>query len=306
MALVSAACSRPPPVSPASASSERAPAASAQTPAAPADVPRAETLHGLVRSGERLLHIHCAGEGRPVVVFDSGLGNDGTVWRKVQPEVSQFTRACAYDRAGMGYSGPAPAKHGNRQMARELFALLQNTRQAAPYVLVAHSMAGLNVRFLAAEHPDAVAGMVLVDASSEHFPERFFALLPASTREEFRGGITRLGEGLDLDTYLQSFAELAVTNRTLGDTPLVVLTAGRMPASPPGSTPELQARLESARRAMQDELAALSTNSVHSIAHESGHYIQLDDSPLVVSAVRAVVEAHRSKSRLDAASVRSR
>jgi hypothetical protein len=52
------------------------------------------------------LNLRCEGEGTPIVVFDSGLGADGTVWRSVQPEVARVTRACAYDRAGLGRSDP--------------------------------------------------------------------------------------------------------------------------------------------------------------------------------------------------------
>src|SRR5207248_10351394 len=90
---------------------------------------------GVVDIGVTSLHIHCVGEGTPIVVLDSGLGNDGGVWGDVLPEISHFTRACVYDRAGMGYSSPPSSKpHSNRQMARELHALLGKAEQSALYV----------------------------------------------------------------------------------------------------------------------------------------------------------------------------
>ncbi len=68
------------------------------------------------------LHLVCNGEGSPTVVFESGLGNDARAWSKVQPEVAKLTRACAYDRAGLGASSPAPPPHSNRDMVAELHA----------------------------------------------------------------------------------------------------------------------------------------------------------------------------------------
>src|SRR5512140_3243 len=91
--------------------------------------PRAPVTDGVVDiagDGRRPApHIHCAGEGTPVVVLHAGLGADGSVWNVVLADPARTTRACNYDRAGMGYSvGPAPRPHTNRAMARELHALL--------------------------------------------------------------------------------------------------------------------------------------------------------------------------------------
>ena len=57
----------------------------------------------LIDVGGHRLHIHCAGTG-PVVVFESALGASSLTWRDVQALVSGFARACAYDRAGFGWS----------------------------------------------------------------------------------------------------------------------------------------------------------------------------------------------------------
>jgi pimeloyl-ACP methyl ester carboxylesterase len=43
--------------------------------------------------------------------------------------------------------------------------------------------------------------------------------------------------------------------------------------------------------ALQDELAALSTNSTHVLAMGSTHSIHLDRPDLVIEAIRKVVEA---------------
>jgi pimeloyl-ACP methyl ester carboxylesterase len=106
-------------------------------------------VDGLIDVGAVSLHVHCLGDGLPTVVFDGGLGTDGAVWRDVQGQISLTTRACVYDRAGTGYSGlPSSKPHTNGQMAQELHALLARAGIRGPYVLVGHSMGGINLRLL--------------------------------------------------------------------------------------------------------------------------------------------------------------
>src|SRR3954451_15791966 len=122
----------------------------------------------LVDVGGFRLHIDCVGTGSPTVVLDAGLGGSSLDWSLVQSELGRSTRVCAYDRAGMGWSDPGPQPRTPGQIARELHTLLTNAGIAGPYVLVGHSLAGKNVRLFALQHPDQVAGMVLVDARSEY------------------------------------------------------------------------------------------------------------------------------------------
>src|SRR5712671_5504131 len=73
----------------------------------------------LVRFNERRMHIHVTGEGTPTVVFESGMGASCLSWTLVQPQVAQFSRAVSYDRAGHGWSDPAPEPRTARQIAQE-------------------------------------------------------------------------------------------------------------------------------------------------------------------------------------------
>ena len=69
----------------------------------------------------------------------------------------------------------------------------------------------------------------------------------------------------------------------------------QMPADLPGGlTGEV---LELAWSVEQDRLAALLPDARHVIAHESEHYIQLQQPELVIAAVQEVVEAVRDPAR---------
>jgi len=109
------------------------------------------------------LHLDCAGRGGPTVVFDAALAGSSISWTYVQPAVAEFARACAYDRAGFGRSDRGPLPRTAGRLADELHALLLNSGEPPPYILVGHSFGGLVTRLFAARHPDLTAGLVLVD-----------------------------------------------------------------------------------------------------------------------------------------------
>jgi pimeloyl-ACP methyl ester carboxylesterase len=123
--------------------------------------------------GGYLLHINCTGEGSPTIIVDAGNGDFSLGWSGIQPEVAKSTRICTYDRAGYGWSDPSPKPRTAKVMAEELHTLLVNAGVEPPYVLVAHSLGGHNVRMFTDLYPNEVAGMVLVDSGHEDQMERF-------------------------------------------------------------------------------------------------------------------------------------
>lgn len=87
------------------------------------------TLDSKVPVAGLSLHVVCKGTGAPSVVLESGLGNDARAWSRVQPEVAKFTKVCAYDRAGLGSSGPAEP-FLSKTRAREVFQARQQAQRS--------------------------------------------------------------------------------------------------------------------------------------------------------------------------------
>jgi pimeloyl-ACP methyl ester carboxylesterase len=115
--------------------------------------------------GSRRLNLSCMGHGSPTVLFDSGMGDSTLPWRLVQGEVAKLTRACAYDRAGIGFSDPRTGESDAKAIVADLHALLLAAKIKTPILYVGHSMAGLYGVLLQATHPGDLAGAVLVEPS---------------------------------------------------------------------------------------------------------------------------------------------
>jgi pimeloyl-ACP methyl ester carboxylesterase len=116
--------------------------------------------------GGRSLYLKCVGSGTPTVVLEAGFGDNTDTWSEVQPQLSETTRTCAYDRAGLGNSLPIPGVHDAGDEIQDLRQLLGHAHVGPPYVLVGHSYGGMLARLFANAHPAETAGVVLIEATS--------------------------------------------------------------------------------------------------------------------------------------------
>jgi pimeloyl-ACP methyl ester carboxylesterase len=126
----------------------------------------------MVDIGGRRLNLYCSGAGPVTVVFDAASSDAGWSWHAVQPEVAKRTRACVYDRAGLGFSDPSPMPRNSENAVADLHVLLGRAGIAPPYVMVGSSWGADNVQLYAYRYPDEVKGLVLVDASHDDEDER--------------------------------------------------------------------------------------------------------------------------------------
>jgi len=268
--------------------------------------------------GGRTLHLNCQGTGSPTVILESGLGENSTAWAWISQGIAPTTRVCAYDRAGQGWSQDAPAPQDARAVATDLHTLLAKARETGPYVLVGHSTGGPYALTYAAQYPQDIAGLVLLDSASAHqfslpdYPavyammRRGLALLPSLSRlgigqfalastgdslpepaaaqaRAFATGSRELRSQRDeISTYRRVFAQ-AQALQSLGSKPLVVLTATA--GSPQRGWAEAQ-----------NQLAALSTNVEHrSVAATHGSLLESPtDAWYSVAAITTAVQAIRT------------
>jgi len=276
--------------------------------------------------GGRRLHLLCKGPetpAGPTVIIEAGLSQytanstNGAAQAAIVA-AAPGTRVCTYDRAGMGWSDPAPAGWTLDGMTADLQALLQAAGIRRPVILVGHSFGGLLARAYVRAHPRDVAGVVLVEATSDRDAEGFdaasAAVIPQIDQATANAAPGQPVIGLPAGTapeVVMSFtpeilkgvkAEFEAWNRlppamkqpgafgTLGNLPLIVIRRGKA-ATPPSAD-------DIAHREGQEALAALSSDSVLIVAANSGHTVPLDEPQVVADAVRRIVEAVRTGAKL--------
>ena len=140
----------------------------------------------LVDVGGRRMNIFCLGAGSPTVILEAGLGLGSPSWALVERPIAQHTRVCAYDRAGMGFSDATTSARDAQALAGDLHALLRRAGIAPPYVLVGHSNGGLYTRLYSDRYPQEVAGLVLVDPSTEYDAQLARRVAPGSQAKSQR------------------------------------------------------------------------------------------------------------------------
>jgi len=273
--------------------------------------------------GGRRLHLNCMGDGRPTVILTAGMGESGENWRSIQPRLAKTTRVCAWDRAGLGSSDPSPDPQDVSHTTADLQRLLKAAHVIGPYVLVGHSIGSFESLLLAYREPNSVVAMVLVDPSSPFQNRRFAAVSPAFAKFNYgrlkerttllrecasalRSGKPR-AEGCSnwasaeaiasmTENWDASSAQLTKAKRSLGDIPLIVLTAGKR-APLPGDLDRESPKVAAEWSRMHDELAAFSTRGENRQVPAAGHYIHIDQPDVVIHAIEEAVAAARASAR---------
>ena len=232
------------------------------------------------------------GTGDPTVVFESGEGDDSSVWSKIEADVRlpNGVRTVVYDRAGLGRSAPSSGPYRIDDEAAALKRALDRFGIKGPIVLVAHSYGGF-VATLVAASDKRVAGMVLVDAYvKEQFDDAAASRLLASYTPQLDAlERTKPGIAQVMRPLIRAFPDTARRMRSV---------------SYPAALPTIDIVAEHAANSAEDNAAMLRAHSAFAsaspvreqvVAPDSGHYVMRDRPDLVVDAVSRLVRVARSR-----------
>ena len=287
----------------------------------------------LISVHDMQFHLLCRGEGQPLVLLENGLWGSYPDWLYVLNTVSEYSKVCAYDRLGMGWSSANNKPTHAVDVANNLNQLLKTAGLDKPVILVGFSAGGLYVRKYLDHFPEKVVGMVLLDSAHEQQSFRIQHIDKNLSLEKFCSMVAWTGvarafnlfgdyvddsfslerhdeqmraynrSGLCSGLILQSqgFVEDLMANQTpkdMGELPLVVIQAG-IPLREQILTDDVPSSfLDEHERIwpqLQRELSGLSRNSKYLIAEESGHAIQLEQPEIAIKAIINMLEEYNSK-----------
>lgn len=152
--------------------------------------------------------LHVARAGPPVasaervVVAVHGVTASLMTWASVARELDDGVCLIAPDLRGRGRSAPLPGPYGMAAHVADLVAVLDHVATPSA-VVMGHSMGAYVAARLAAEHPERVAGVVLLDAGLPFpLPDRSGDLLDAAVAN----AVMRLGITFaTVDQYIQGW-----------------------------------------------------------------------------------------------------
>lgn len=262
------------------------------------------------------LHRVCAGPASDITVwFEAGAGGSSLDWSAIMSETAMFARVCAYDRAGLGWSQRQPRPRDLRALLTDFNEVIQSDSHSENVVLVGHSFGGFIAEAFARQHPDRVAGLVLLDALDPSFFQssadqartqisimrlgaalsafglpRLFGLAqaPPGTPAEIKPAlISRAVRGDVLATIAD---EAAMMPENLNQFARLPDLPGEIPVTLISRRPAADgAVLDQAWHDAQDTLAARYLGATRVKSTSDNHYIQFEQPDLVIEQIRQLI-----------------
>lgn len=144
------------------------------------------------------MHVYGEGEGNLTLVFMAGHGTSGPLldFKPVWKRMTDLHRIAVVERPGYGWSDTSDRPRDIDTILEESRKALELAGEKPPYVLLPHSMSGLEAIRWAQRHPDEIKAIVGLDMCT---PETI-ALLPQPNALQL--GLLSLTSKLGLSRYL--------------------------------------------------------------------------------------------------------
>jgi pimeloyl-ACP methyl ester carboxylesterase len=115
---------------------------------------------------------------RPAMVLLHGFQSHAHTWNTFSAAMADTYHVLALDQRGHGDTAWAPdGNYTSEAFVRDIVDVM-DALQAAPAIVVGHSMGGRHAAMVAAAYPDKVAKVVIVDTAAERPPARAEQLAP--------------------------------------------------------------------------------------------------------------------------------
>jgi 3-oxoadipate enol-lactonase len=119
-----------------------------------------------VQVGDHAINVLSRGEGSRHFTCLHGLVDTLEIWKKLAPALETRGRVIRIDQRGHGRSEAPAGPYSRTNLASDVIAVL-DAEGIDKTILVGHSMGGIVAMQTALDHPDRIAGLVLIGTTSE-------------------------------------------------------------------------------------------------------------------------------------------
>lgn len=228
----------------------------------------AQSIDTLVNVGKYNLHFNIIpGKGTPIL-FEAGGGNDGTIWKNIAKPVAAATgtTVITYDRPGLGKSGIDSADISIENDIRGLEKGLISLGFGGNIMLVSHSLGGFYNALYTSRNPKKVKAIVFIDANMPCFftPEQF--------------------EKMKASQHFKNMVQTVQKHPLPQQIPALDIVSEK-------TLFEGTADADRWKACHRDFVGSL-PNRRELIAYETGHYVFLQNSLLVIKAIVTMYANH--------------
>jgi pimeloyl-ACP methyl ester carboxylesterase len=115
-------------------------------------------------------HVQSWGAGPPVLAIHGAASDMGVFEPTLAPKLKGAYRLVAYDRPGMGYTQDRPVHAARLDVQAKVALGVIDAMDLGRPIVLGHSYGGAVALRLALDHPDRVAGLVLIAPASHDWP----------------------------------------------------------------------------------------------------------------------------------------
>ena len=242
----------------------------------------APSIDETITVGNGELDVTCDGGAGPTLMLVSAIGGDDTL-RDIADRLAGEANACFYFRPGDGGTAPPDGPRSAFGDGSDLHELFRTAKLATPAIIVAHSYGSFVTMALAADHPEDIAGVVFIDASTPAADARFYPLMSDEQRAYYDGQM----EPFVFVDWPRSVEEAGAALEAFPPVPATVITATQAFLDP--CDPQLPCEaLQETWIDVQTGLAQI-IGARHVLAATS-HYVHVDDPELVVDEIRDLID----------------
>lgn len=238
-----------------------------------------------VNDNTKRLHIYTGGEGKNTVVFESGLGVDGSTWLEsgIFDTIGQNSQVIAYDRQGYGKSSLPADPRGIQALVNDLDLVISKTGMNEKVIIVSHSLGGAIARVYAIQHPDKVKALLFIEPNNENFKQYATmtqahedALVQQFMAEKMKGAAMEAAQLIKNVDFLKKLP-------TLPNIPIIVITSTKTDSE---MTKELVVDWSLAHQSLGKGI----TNFTQIKTNKSGHFVYLEEPNLVIENIRKLIK----------------